>query len=88
MTQFAIGRYGADDIRLVKYDGTETDIATWTHWPTYEEVLNGLADFHGIGSSPFNSRTGMVEGYILTTEWPLPQRDLTLADETLPWESS
>lgn len=88
MTEFAIGRYGSDDWRLVRYDGTEETVETWTAKPTLEECITALMDYHGIGSSPFSSRQGVSDAHVLSNEWPLPTRDITLSDETMPWNDT
>lgn len=87
MIEFVLGRYGSDDYRLVKWDGsTETQIGTgWADQPSFEQCINELADHHNVGDTPFSSRDGMVDSHILTNEWPLPIRDMTLDGETLPW---
>lgn len=86
MTEFAIGMYGSSDYRLIRnVSGVETTIGTWSQSPTFEMCLNGLADFHGSGSQPFGTREAVVESHILSQKWPLNVRDMTLPDETLPW---
>lgn len=86
MTEFAIARYGASDWRLVKWDGSaETEIATWAHDPTFEEQLRGLSNHYSIGNSPFPSKDSMIYSHVLTQQHPIPTRDMTLADEVMPW---
>lgn len=85
MSEFAIGRYGADDWRLLRYDGSEETVATWAAKPTLEECITGLMDYHGTGSSPFSSRQGAIDSHVLSNEWPLSVRDMTISDETMPW---
>jgi len=89
MSQFTIGRYGVNDYRLVKYDGAETEIGTgWDHEPTLRECADALMDHHETGSSPFSSRTGTLDSLDLASQWPLPVRDMRLADETMPWDDA
>jgi len=87
MTEWVIGIYGASDYRLVKWDGsTDTEIGSgWDHQPELEECIRALMDHHGTGGSPFSSRDGAVDAHLLSNEWPLSIRDMTLPDETLPW---
>lgn len=40
MTDFAIGRYGANDYRLIWWDGSsETELGTWDHKPDEAEKI-------------------------------------------------
>lgn len=84
MTEFAIGRYGTDDWRLVRYDGSEAEVATWANEPTLEQCIEGLMDYHGTGSSPFSSRQGAIDSHVLSNEWPLPTHDRE-AGHKFPW---
>jgi hypothetical protein len=84
--EFAIGRYGSDDWRLLRYDGSQNTVDTWNKKPTLGMCIEGLMDYHGTGDSPFSSRQGAVNSHVLSNEWPLPVRDLTIPDETLSWE--
>lgn len=85
MTQFAIGRYGSDDWRLVRYDGTESEVGSWDFEPTLENCIDSLMDYDGTGNSPFSSRQGAIDSHVLSNDWPLPTRDMTISDERLPW---
>ena len=86
MTEFAIGRYGSDDWRLIKYDGTEATIGNgWADRPTLGDCITVLMDHHGTGSSPFSSRDGAIDAHVLGNQWPLPVRDMTVSGETMPW---
>jgi len=88
MIDFVLGRYGTDDWRLVKWDGsTEAEIgAGWASQPVLHECLTALMDHHGTGNSPFSSRESTTDSLVLANQWPLPTRDMTLADETMPWK--
>jgi hypothetical protein len=85
--EFAIVRYDSSDWRLLKWDGsTETEIgAGWDHQPSLRECADALMDHHGTGSSPFSSREGSLDSLELSYQWPLATRDMTLTDETMPW---
>jgi len=88
MTGFAVGVYGDSEDRLLKWDGTETEIATWDHSPTHKECVTALMDFHGTGKSPFSSREGAIDSHVLTRDWPIPIRNMRLTDETMPWNDT
>jgi hypothetical protein len=90
MTEFAIERYGSDDWRLLKWDGSsETEIGSgWPFKPTFEDCLRTLMDHHATGNQPFSSRDGAVDAHLLSSDWPLPTRDMTLTDETMPWDDT
>lgn len=85
MTEFAIARHGSEDWRLVQYDGSETEVSTWTSEPSLEQCIEALMDYHGTGNSPFSSRQGAIDSHVLLNDWPLQTRDMTLPDETMPW---
>jgi len=94
MMKLAIGRYGADDWRLVRWDGTtETEIGPdgtanpasgWTEQPDLRDVLDALMDYHGEGSSPFSSREGTLDAIQLGNEWPLATHNREAGHE-YPW---
>jgi len=84
MAEFAVGRYGANDYRLYKYDGTETEVGTgWDHEPTLRECATALLEYHGSGNQRFSSRDGTLDSIDLSSQWPIPTRDMTLTDETM-----
>jgi len=86
MIEFALGRYD-DGWRLVKWDGnTEAEIETGRDTkPTLDECLSTLMTHHQTGNQPFSSQEGTIDSLLLSNQWPLPTRDMTLSDETVPW---
>jgi hypothetical protein len=86
MIKFAIGYYGADDWRLVKWDGdNETEIGSgWTTEPSLDKCLTALMDHHATGNQPFSSREGTIESLLLANQWPLPTHDRKAGHE-FPW---
>lgn len=85
MTEFVIGRYGVGEWRLVRYDGSEETVGSFDSMPSLEGCIDSLMDYHGTGNTPFSSRAGAIDAHILSNAWPVSTRDMTLADETLPW---
>jgi hypothetical protein len=90
MSEFAIARYGPDDWRLVKWNGSEeTEIGNgWGERPILEQCIEALLDHHGAGNQPFSSREGTIDANILSNDWPLATRDMTVDGETLPWNDA
>jgi hypothetical protein len=89
MTEFAITRHGADDWRLVRYDGSEATVGNgWAAKPTLRQCASALMDYHGAGNQPFSSREGTLDTFEISNQWPVPTRDMTLSDETLPWDDA
>lgn len=56
--------------------------------PSLREAANALMDYHGSGNQPFPSRDGTLDSLELAHQWPLSTRDMTIDDETLPWDDS
>jgi hypothetical protein len=88
MTEFAIGRYGDNDFRLIKWDGSvRTEIGDgWPDRPSFEEQLQALFDHHGVGNSPFSSQEATIDSLILSDSH-VPTTDKGNG-HPWPWEQS
>lgn len=83
MTHYLV-KHGEGDLRLHAEDGTEPLLSGWSDWPEANQIADQCAS-DGPGGSLLGEDDLRV-AFVDTVSGGLHRRDLTIGDETVPWQ--
>jgi len=83
MTHYLV-KHDSNDIRLHAVDGTEPLSSGWSDWPDANQIADQCAA-DGPGGSLLG-QADLREAFVDAVSSGINRRDLTIPDETVPWQ--
>lgn len=83
MTHYLV-KHTDGDIRLHAEDGSEPLSTGWSDWPTLNDIADQCAE-DGPGAS-FLGQKEIRAAFVDAVSGGIHRRDMTIPDETVPWE--